>query len=114
MGVFSKVLRAGESRKVKNLASVVPLINGLEPEMRALDDAALAARTVDFKERLDNGEDMNDLLVEAFAVCREAAWRTIGQRHFDVQLMGGMALHFGGIAEMKTGERRWTGPPPSR
>ncbi len=104
MGVFSKVLRAGESRKVKNLASVVPLINGLEPEMRALGDAALAARTVEFKQRLDNGEDMNDLLVEAFAVCREAAWRTIGQRHFDVQLMGGMALHFGGIAEMKTGE----------
>jgi preprotein translocase subunit SecA len=104
VGVFSKVLRAGESRKVRNLASVVPLINGLEPEMRALDDAALAAKTVEFKQRLDNGEDMNDLLVESFAVCREAAWRTIGQRHFDVQLMGGMALHFGGIAEMKTGE----------
>jgi preprotein translocase subunit SecA len=72
--------------------------------MEALDDDALAHKTVEFRERLDNGEDLNDLLVESFAVAREAAWRTIGQRHFDVQLMGGMALHFGWIAEMKTGE----------
>ncbi|MGH9294503.1 MAG: DEAD/DEAH box helicase, partial [Acidimicrobiales bacterium] len=104
MSVFSKVLRAGEGRKLARLASVVPLINGIEPETQALDDDALARKTVEFKERLENGEDMNDLLVEAFAVVREAAQRTIGQRHYDVQLMGGMALHFGGIAEMKTGE----------
>jgi preprotein translocase subunit SecA len=104
VGVFSKVLRAGEGKKVKNIAAVVPLINGLEPDMQRLGDLELAHKTVEFKERLDRGEDLNDLLVEAFAVVREASARTIGQRHFDVQLMGGMVLHFGGIAEMKTGE----------
>ena len=104
MSVFKKVLRAGEGKKVRNLASIVPEINALEPEIEALDDDALAHKTVEFRERLGNGEDLNDLLVDSFAVAREAAWRTIGQRHFDVQLMGGMALHFGWIAEMKTGE----------
>jgi preprotein translocase subunit SecA len=104
VGLFSKVLRAGEGKKVKNLAAVVPLINGLEPDMKALSDSDLARKTVEFKERFGQGEDLNDLLVESFAVVREGALRTIGQRHFDEQLMGGMALHFGGIAEMKTGE----------
>jgi preprotein translocase subunit SecA len=104
VGLFSKVLRAGEGKKVKNLAAVVPLINGLEPETEALSDEELARKTVEFKERSDHGEELNDLLVESFAVVREAARRTIGQRHFDEQMMGGMALHFGGIAEMKTGE----------
>jgi preprotein translocase subunit SecA len=104
VSVFAKVLRAGEGKKVRNLAAVVPLINDLEPEVEAMSDAELAHMTVEFKERLDQGEELNDLLVEAFAVVRESARRTIGQRHFDVQLMGGMALHFGWIAEMKTGE----------
>ncbi|MHB8456248.1 MAG: preprotein translocase subunit SecA, partial [Acidimicrobiales bacterium] len=104
MSVFSKVLRAGEGRKVRSLAAIIPLINSLEPETEALSDDELAGKTVEFRGRLDNGEELNDLLVESFAVVREAARRTIGQRHFDVQLMGGMALHFGGIAEMKTGE----------
>jgi preprotein translocase subunit SecA len=104
VGLFSKVLRAGEGKKVKNLAAVVPLINGLEPEMKALSDSDLARKSIEFKERFEHGEDLNDLLVESFAVVREGALRTIGQRHFDEQLMGGMALHFGGIAEMKTGE----------
>ena len=104
MSVFGKVLRAGESKKVRSLAAIVPSINALEPEIKALSDAELAHKTVEFKERLERGEDLNDLLVEAFATVREAGWRTIGQRHFDVQLMGGMALHFGWIAEMKTGE----------
>ena len=72
--------------------------------MKALSDADLQAKTPEFRQRLDNGEDLDDLLVEAFAVMREAAFRVIGQRHFDVQLMGGAALHFGWIAEMKTGE----------
>ncbi len=102
--MFGKVLRAGESKKVRSLAAIVPSVNALEPEMQALSDDELAHKTVEFKERLDQGEDMNDLLVEAYAVVREAGVRTIGQRHFDVQLMGGMALHFGWIAEMKTGE----------
>ncbi|HXZ82628.1 MAG TPA: preprotein translocase subunit SecA [Acidimicrobiales bacterium] len=104
MSVFAKVLRAGEGRKVRRLAEVVPLINALEDEVSAMSDEELAHMTVEFRARLDAGEELNDLLVEAFAVVRETSRRTIGQRHFDVQLMGGMALHFGWIAEMKTGE----------
>jgi preprotein translocase subunit SecA len=104
MSVFSKILRAGEGKKVRALQALVPDVNDLEAETKRQSDEALAHRTVEFRERLDRGEDINDLLVEAFATMREAAWRTIGQRHFDVQLMGGAALHFGWIAEMKTGE----------
>jgi preprotein translocase subunit SecA len=104
MSVFTKVLRAGEGKKVRRLQELVPLIGALEPELQALSDDALAHKTVDFRQRLDAGESLDDLLVEAYAVVREAAWRVLGQRHFDVQLMGGMALHFGWIAEMKTGE----------
>jgi len=104
MSVFQKFLRAGEGRRVKQLAELVVPINELEPTMQALTDAELAAKTVEFRERLANGEEIDDLLIEAFAVVREAGVRVLGQRHFDVQLMGGMALHFGWIAEMKTGE----------
>ena len=104
MSVFTKVLKAGEGKKVRRLAELVPLVNDLEPEMEALSDAELAHKTVEFRERLDQGETLDDLLIEAYAVVREGAWRVLGQRHFDVQLMGGMALHFGWIAEMKTGE----------
>jgi len=104
MSVLTKVLRAGEGKKVRRLAELVPLVNALEPEMEARSDDELAALTPAFRERLDNGESLEDLLVEAFALVREAAWRVLGQRHFDAQLMGGMALHFGWIAEMKTGE----------
>jgi len=104
MSVFTRVLRAGEGKKVRRLAELVPLINELEPEMEALSDDDLAHRTVLFKERIANGESLDDVLIDAFATVREAAWRVLGQRHFDVQLMGGMALHFGWIAEMKTGE----------
>jgi preprotein translocase subunit SecA len=104
MSLFTKILRAGEGKKVRALASIVPDINALEPELEALSDEDLAHRTVEFRERLVRGEDLNELLVEAFATVREGAKRTIGQRHFDVQLMGGAALYFGWIAEMKTGE----------
>ncbi|MGH9115205.1 MAG: preprotein translocase subunit SecA, partial [Acidimicrobiales bacterium] len=104
MSVLTKILRAGEGKKVRALHSIVPDINALESEVQRLSDEDLAHRTVEFRERLERGEDLNDLLVEAFATVREAAVRTIGQRHFDVQLMGGMALNFGWIAEMKTGE----------
>ena len=104
MGVLDKLLRAGEGKKVKALAGLVPDINALEPEIQALSDDALRAKTAEFRQRLDNGEDLDDLLIEAFAVVREAASRVIGQRHYDVQLMGGAALHFGWVAEMKTGE----------
>jgi preprotein translocase subunit SecA len=104
MSVFTRVLKAGEGKKVRRLAELVPFINELEPQMEALSDEELQRQTVRFRERLDNGESLDELLIEAFATVREAAWRTLGQRPFDVQLMGGMALHFGWIAEMKTGE----------
>ena len=104
MSVLTKVLRAGEGKKVRRLAELVPLVNALEPEMEARSDAELQAITPVLRQRLENGESLEDLLVEAFALVREAAWRVIGQRHFDAQVMGGMALHFGWIAEMKTGE----------
>ena len=104
MSVFTRVLRAGEGKKVRRLADLVPMVNELEPEMEGLTDGELQHKTVAFRERLDQGESLDDLLIEAFAVVREGAWRVLGQRHFDVQLMGGMALHFGWIAEMKTGE----------
>jgi preprotein translocase subunit SecA len=102
--VLTKVLRAGEGKKVRRLAELVPLVNALEPEMEARTDAELRALTDVFRGRLEAGETLEDLLVEAFALVRETSWRVLGQRHFDVQLMGGMALHFGWIAEMKTGE----------
>ncbi|HUC37265.1 MAG TPA: preprotein translocase subunit SecA [Acidimicrobiales bacterium] len=104
MSVFTRVLRAGEGKKVRRLAELVPFINELEPEMEDLSDEDLRHRTVKFRERIANGESLDDLLIEGFATVREAAWRSLGQRPFDVQLMGGMALHFGWIAEMKTGE----------
>src|ERR1022692_4332755 len=104
MSVFTKVLKAGEGKKVRRLLELVEPISTLEPEMQALSDAELTHKTVEFRERLDQGETLDDLLIESYAVVREGAWRVLGQRHFDVQLMGGMALHFGWIAEMKTGE----------
>ena len=91
-------------RKLKPKYRVVDEINGLEPEFEAKSDAELKAMTAAFKERLANGETLDDLLPEAFATVREAAKRTLGQRHFDVQLVGGMVLHEGTISEMKTGE----------
>ncbi|HEY2331930.1 MAG TPA: preprotein translocase subunit SecA, partial [Acidimicrobiales bacterium] len=104
MGVFDRILRAGEGRKLKAIAGLVPDINAREPEMAALDDEALRHKTVEFREQLDRGADVDDLLIDAFAAVRETATRVIGQRHYDVQLMGGAALHFGWVAEMKTGE----------
>ena len=104
MGVLDKLLRVGEGRKVKALQGLVPDINAREDELQKLSDADLRARTADFRTQLDNGAELDDILVDAFAVVREAATRTIGQRHYDVQLMGGAALHFGWVGEMKTGE----------
>jgi preprotein translocase subunit SecA len=104
MGILDRILRAGEGKKLKALEGIVPDINALADDLRRLDDDALRHRTVEFRERLDRGETLDDLLVEAFAVTREAADRVLGQRHYDVQLMGGAALHFGWVAEMKTGE----------
>ncbi len=104
MGIFDRVLRAGEGKKLRALKGLVPDIAAYEPEMQKLSDADLQAKTPEFRQRLDNGEELDDLLIESFAVVREAATRVLGQRHFDVQLMGGATLHFGWVAEMKTGE----------
>jgi preprotein translocase subunit SecA len=104
MALLNRFLRAGEGKKLRALQALVPDIGELEPEMQALGDDALRARTGEFRQRLDNGEPLDELLIEAFAVVREAASRVLGQRHYDVQLMGGAALHFGWVAEMKTGE----------
>lgn len=104
MKILDRVLRAGDGKRVKALQGLIPDINALGVAMEALSDEALQAKTTEFRQRLDRGESLDDLLIEAFAVVREASSRVIGQRHFDVQLMGGAALHFGWIAEMKTGE----------
>jgi len=101
---MDRLLRTGEGKKVRALADLVPDIGALEPELQALSDEDLRHRTVEFREQLDRGIDLDDLLIPAFATVREAASRVIGQRHYDVQLMGGAALHFGWVAEMKTGE----------
>src|ERR1700757_2385053 len=105
LGSFAKQLfGSANERKIKPLWAVVTKINALEPRFQAMSDDELKAMTPAFRERLAAGETLDDLLPEAFAVVREAAKRTLGQRHFDVQLVGGMVLHGGNIAEMKTGE----------
>lgn len=102
--MLSKLLRLGEGRMVKRLRKVADYVNALSDDVEKLSDAELRAKTEEFKKRVADGEDLDDLLPEAFAVAREAAWRVLNQRHFDVQVMGGAALHFGNVAEMKTGE----------
>ena len=104
MSVLDKILRAGEGRAVRNLEKIAALVNEWEPRVAPLTEDELRAQTQKFRDRLDKGEDLDDLLPEAFATVREAAKRTLGQRHYDVQLMGGAALHLGNIAEMRTGE----------
>jgi preprotein translocase subunit SecA len=103
-GIFRRMFGSANDRYIKSLSSLVMQINELEPELEKLPDEALRARTAEFKQKLEDGAELDDLLVEAFATVREAAKRTLGQRHFDVQLMGGIVLHRGMIAEMKTGE----------
>ena len=102
--VLQKLLRAGEGKILRRLKAISEAVNDLEPEIKALSDAELRAETDTFRQRLADGETVDGILVETFAVAREAAWRTLGQRHFDVQVMGGAALHLGNIAEMRTGE----------
>jgi preprotein translocase subunit SecA len=104
VGLLDKLLRAGEGRAIKELEKIAQKVNKFESEISILDDNSLQNKTTEFKERISNGETLDSLLPEAFAVVREAAKRTLGQRHYDVQLMGGAALHKGNIAEMKTGE----------
>ncbi len=104
MGVLDKVLRAGEGRTLRKLENIARAVNAIEDDFTSLTDEELRALTGEFKERYSQGESLDDLLPEAFATVREAARRTLGQRHYDVQIMGGAALHLGNIAEMRTGE----------
>jgi preprotein translocase subunit SecA len=119
MGLLNKILHAGEGRRLKAVQAIVPEVNALEPEIERLSDEQLAAKTAEFKQRVENARNdaknferekavvadvLDDILPEAFAVVREAGRRVLGQRHYDVQIMGGAALHLGWVAEMKTGE----------
>ena len=101
---LSKLLRAGEGKTVKRLKKIAQDVMALEDEYAALSDEALKDKTGEFRKRLADGEDLNDIMLEAFAVAREASWRVLDQKHFLVQIMGGAALHFGNVAEMRTGE----------
>src|SRR5581483_8443973 len=102
--ILAKVVGTQNDRELKRLRPLVAAVNAIEPEVQALSDEQLRGKTSEFRERVANGETLDDLLVEAFAVVREAGRRTLSMRHFDVQLIGGAVLHKGKIAEMKTGE----------
>ena len=104
LGIARKIFGTENDRKLKKLRPIVDMINDLEKEYEALSNSALKSKTTEFKKRVQNGEKLDDLLPEAFATVREAAKRTLGQRHYDVQLIGGITLHTGEIAEMRTGE----------
>src|SRR6202795_4430500 len=102
--LLKKIFGSRNDRLIKRYMHAVRAINALEPQIEALSDAQLRAKTDEFRQRLANGETLDDILPEAFAVVREAGKRTLNMRHFDVQLIGGMVLHYGKIAEMRTGE----------
>src|ERR1700709_1886532 len=102
--VLAKIFGTRNEREVKAMRPVIAAINDLEPSIQQLSDVDLAAKTIEFKEKLAQGASLDDLLIEAFAVVRETSRRILNMRHFDVQLIGGMVLHKGRIAEMKTGE----------
>ena len=102
--LIDRILRAGEGRIVRKLEAITVQVNELEDLFQDMTDEELKAQTDEFRTRYDDGESLDDLMPEAFAAVREAAVRTLGQRHYDVQIMGGAALHLGNIAEMKTGE----------
>ncbi|MHC8496519.1 MAG: preprotein translocase subunit SecA, partial [Actinomycetes bacterium] len=104
MGIFDKLMRAGEGKILRTLNSISAQVNAIEEDFVSLTDEELRALTDTYRQRLADGETLDDLLPEAFATVREASKRTLGQRHYDVQIMGGAALHLGNIAEMKTGE----------
>src|SRR5579864_3183020 len=102
--ILAKIFGTKNERDIKKIRPIISAINDLEPGLQQLSDADLAQKTVEFKQRVANGETIDDLLIESFAVCREAGRRILNMRHFDVQLIGGIVLHRGKIAEMRTGE----------
>jgi preprotein translocase subunit SecA len=103
-GIIARIVGTNNERQIKRMLPIVEKINALEPAISSLSDEQLAHKTIEFKSQLAAGKSLDDILPEAFAAVREASYRTLGQRHFDVQLMGGMVLHNGKISEMKTGE----------
>ncbi|MBE3102608.1 MAG: preprotein translocase subunit SecA, partial [Firmicutes bacterium] len=104
VNIIKKLLGDNNEREIKRLLKTVELIESLEPSLKALSDNQLRAKTEEFKNRYASGESLDDLLPEAFAVVREASVRVLGMRHFNVQIIGGIVIHQGRIAEMKTGE----------
>ena len=104
MALMDRMLRFGEGKILKQLKGMANQVNSIEDDFVAMSDEELQGQTADFRQRHENGETLETLLPEAFATVREASRRVLGKRHFDVQLMGGAALHLGNIAEMKTGE----------
>jgi preprotein translocase subunit SecA len=113
---LKKIFGSKNERDLRKLGPIKDQINALEPEIKKLSDAQLVQKTADLKQRVANGASLDSILIEAFAACREAGWRTLKMRHFDVQLIGGMVLHSGKIAEMRTGEGKTlvaTLPPTS-
>ena len=104
MGFLEKIFGDWNEKEIRRIEKIADKIEALDGEMQSLTDEELKAKTPYFKERLAKGETLDDILPEAFAVCREAAWRSLGLKHFRVQLIGGVVLHEGNIAEMKTGE----------
>ena len=104
MSLFTKIFGTASQRELKSIYPIADKVQALEEEYKALTDAQLQAKTPELKERLANGETLDDILPEAFATCREAAWRVLGMRHYYVQIVGGIVLHQGRIAEMRTGE----------
>lgn len=104
MGLMEKIFGDLNEKEVKKIGKIVDQVEALDEQMQALSDEELQAKTPEFRERLQNGETLDDILPEAFAVCREGAWRSLGMKHFRVQLIGGVVLHQGRISEMKTGE----------
>ena len=104
MGFLEKLFGDWNEKEIRRIEKIADKIESMDEEMQSLTDEELKAKTPYFKERLAKGETLDDILPEAFAVCREAAWRSLGLKHFRVQLIGGVVLHEGNIAEMKTGE----------
>ncbi|TWP38793.1 preprotein translocase subunit SecA, partial [Xylella fastidiosa subsp. fastidiosa] len=102
--LLTRLFGSRNERQLRQLNSIVAKINALEAELQKLSDTALQAKTTEFKQSIQDGKSLDKLLPEAFAVCREASRRVLGMRHYDVQLIGGMVLHLGKIAEMRTGE----------
>ena len=104
MSLFDKIFGTYSDRELKRIHPIAKKVVDLEPEIEKLSDAELKAKTAEFRERYNSGETLDELLPEAFAVMREASWRVLGMKHFYVQIVGGIILHQGRIAEMKTGE----------